>query len=63
MIEIYRNDLIYSISYALDFVERDVVPVSNHHSKRVAYLAASMGKKLGYPQCPSAESCRLRHAA
>ncbi len=49
MIELYRNDLIYSISYALDFVERDVVLVSEHHSRRVAYLAASLGKNLGYP--------------
>ena len=47
MTEIYRNDLIYSISYALDYVERDVVMVSTHHSKRVAYLAASMGRALG----------------
>ena len=45
---IYRNDLIYSVSYALDFVEREVVMVSTHHSRRVAYLAASLGKSLGY---------------
>ena len=49
MIEIYRNDLIYSISHALDFVEQNVVLVSEHHSKRVAYLSAAMGKNLGYP--------------
>lgn len=48
MTEIYRNDLIYSLSYALDFVERDVVMVSGHHSKRVAYLAATLGRESGY---------------
>jgi HD-GYP domain-containing protein (c-di-GMP phosphodiesterase class II) len=45
---IFRNDLIFSLSYALDYVEREMVMVSSHHSKRVAYLAASMGRSLGY---------------
>lgn len=58
MIRIYRNDLIYSISYALDFVEQDVVLVSDHHSKRVAYLAAAMGKRMGY-----SSECLLNLAA
>ena len=49
MTEIYRNDLIYSISYALDYVERDLVTVSTHHSQRVALISASMGRAIGYP--------------
>ena len=48
MTNIFRNDLIFSLSYALDYVEREMVMVSSHHSKRVAYLAASMGRSLGY---------------
>lgn len=48
MTEIYRNDLIYSISYALDYVERELVSVSGHHSKRVAYLSAAMGRAMDY---------------
>jgi len=46
--EIYRNDLIYSISYALDYVEREIAQISGHHSKRVAYLAGAMGREMGY---------------
>ena len=45
MTNIFRNDLIFSLSYALDYVEREMVMVSSHHSKRVAYLAASMGRR------------------
>lgn len=48
MTEIYRNDLIYSVSYALDFVEQDLVMVAPHHSKRVALLSALMGRTMGF---------------
>ena len=48
MTEIFRNDLIYSISYALDYVEHDLVPIAPHHSKRVALLSALMGRTLGF---------------
>jgi HD-GYP domain-containing protein (c-di-GMP phosphodiesterase class II) len=48
LIEIYRNDLIYSISYALDFVEHDLVMIAPHHSRRVALLSAILGRTMGY---------------
>lgn len=48
MTKIYRNDLIYGIAYALDCVEREVALVVPGHSKRVACIAASMGRQLGY---------------
>ena len=48
MTEIYRNDLIYSISYALDFVEHDLVAIAPHHSKRIALISAELGEYLGF---------------
>lgn len=48
MIEIYLNDLLIGISFALDFVERELNGVANHHSKRVAYITVQLGKKMGY---------------
>lgn len=44
------HGLLYTLSYALDCVEGELVGVSTGHSKRVAYIAASMGKKLGMGQ-------------
>ncbi len=52
MTEIYRNDLIYSISYALDYVEHDLVAIAPHHSRRVAHLSALMGRTLGFATEP-----------
>ena len=49
MVQIFRNDLIFSISYALDFVEHDFVEIALHHSQRVALLSALIGRSLGYP--------------
>ena len=48
MITIYRNDLIYSISAALDYVEHDLVMISPHHSQRVALLSATLGRHLNF---------------
>lgn len=45
--EIYRNDLIYGIAYALDSVEREVALVAPGHSKRVARITAALGRQLG----------------
>lgn len=52
MTEIYRNNLIYSVSYALDFVEHDLVLIAPYHSKRVALLSAAMGRQLGLADEP-----------
>jgi HD-GYP domain-containing protein (c-di-GMP phosphodiesterase class II) len=50
MTDIYRNDLIYGVSYALDYVERELIGVTPHHSKRVAYMVACMGRSLALPE-------------
>lgn len=41
------NDLLYAFSYGLDCVEDELVGVSDHHCKRIAYLTARMGKAAG----------------
>ncbi|MDF2819733.1 MAG: hypothetical protein K0R15_174 [Clostridiales bacterium] len=38
------NDLLVSISYALDFVEKDVIDNVTDHGKSVAYISARIGK-------------------
>lgn len=40
------NNLIVALSYALDFIEIDLLGVSTNHSKRVAYIAASIAKNM-----------------
>lgn len=50
MTKLYRNDLIYSISTALDYVEHELASISPHHSKRVALLSAVMGRRMGLSQ-------------
>ncbi|RKD27138.1 HD domain-containing protein [Caminicella sporogenes DSM 14501] len=40
------NKFLFSVSYALDFVEMDILGVSTNHSKRVAYMSAVIGKAL-----------------
>ena len=52
MTEIYRNGLIYGISYALDYVEHDLVMIAPHHSKRVGLLSALVGRAMGYENEP-----------
>lgn len=42
------NNLILALSYALDFIEIDLLGVSTNHSKRVAYMTASIAKAMGY---------------
>ena len=42
-----RNELLEVLSEALDRVEIDVFGVTQHHAKRVAWLSAQMGIKLG----------------
>ncbi|WP_273322449.1 HD-GYP domain-containing protein [Vallitalea guaymasensis] len=44
--EINLNKLLLSLSYTLDFVEMDILGVSSNHSKRVAYIANTLGKQL-----------------
>lgn len=37
--------MLYAISYALDCVERELLGVTDNHSKRVAYIVIAMAKK------------------
>lgn len=48
MTELYLNDLIFGISTALDYVEKDIVGVSEHHCRRIACITARLGRWLGY---------------
>lgn len=47
MTKINVNDILYALSYGLDCVESELVFVSRHHGKRVAYISAVMGQALG----------------
>nr|WP_315024105.1 HD domain-containing phosphohydrolase [uncultured Aminipila sp.] len=44
------NDMLYAFSYALDCVEHEMLGVTTHHGKRVAYLCILMGKYLNLPE-------------
>lgn len=41
------NDIMYSLSYALDSVEGELLHATPHHAKRVAYMAVNTGKQFG----------------
>lgn len=41
------NEFLLSISFALDFIEMDVLGNRSNHSKRVAYISLQIGKELG----------------
>lgn len=42
------NDLLYSLSYALDCVEAEIFGVNPYHSERVAYICVLLGKAYHY---------------
>lgn len=44
---IERNQLLTVLSEALDCVEKEVLGVTDHHAKRVAYLCIEMGRLAG----------------
>ena len=46
--KIDMNGVIYSLTYALDCIEAEVVGVSENHAKWVAYLSTLLGKSYGY---------------
>jgi len=41
------NKFLFAFSYALDFVEIDLLGLPTNHSKRVAYISYNIGKELG----------------
>jgi len=45
--EINRNQLLSVLSEALDSVEKEVLGVTDHHAKRVAWLCIQMGRNAG----------------
>lgn len=45
--QIDLNEILLSVSFAIDFVEIDVLGASSHHSKRVATIAMKLGKQFG----------------
>jgi len=45
--KINRNQLLAVLSEALDCVEKEVLGVTDHHAKRVAWLCIEMGKRSG----------------
>lgn len=46
--KIDMNGVIYSLTYALDCIEAEVIGVSENHAKWVAYLSALIGRTYGY---------------
>lgn len=42
------NEFLMSISFALDFIEMDILGVRSNHSKRTAYISLMLGEKLGF---------------
>ena len=49
--QIYLNDMLYAVSYALDCVEQEFLGVRSYHSGRVAYLCVAMGRSYGLQDC------------
>ena len=45
--QIDRNQLLSVLSEALDSVEKEVLGVTDHHAKRVAWLCIQMGRRAG----------------
>ncbi|QIB27802.1 HD-GYP domain-containing protein [Caloranaerobacter azorensis] len=41
------NEFLLAVSWALDFVETDILGVPLNHSKRVAYISLKMAKEIG----------------
>jgi len=57
------NDMLYAFSYALDCVEHEMLGVTTHHGKRVAYLCLLMGKhlELSKEQLMDLAACAVLH--
>lgn len=54
---LWINELLYAVSMALDFVERDLIGVKTNHSKRVAYFCLKMGQELGLSEAQLSDLC------
>lgn len=60
---IHLNELLFSFSKALDFVEAEVLGVSSNHGKRVAYLCMRICKQMGFGNADVFDiaSCAVLH--
>lgn len=47
MINFNMNSFLNSISFVLDYAEKDILKDITNHSRRVSYIAVSIGKKMG----------------
>ena len=56
-------DTLFSLSYALDCVEQELLGISSGHGKRVAYLSVHMGQALGLDEYRLTDlaACALLH--
>lgn len=63
MITLNMTDMLYTLSDALDFVERDLVGVTTNHAKRVAYISARIGAamQLSDAELVDLAACALLH--
>lgn len=41
------NEFLMAVSFALDFVEMDILGMASNHGKRTAYISISIAKELG----------------
>ncbi|GHV54210.1 HD family phosphohydrolase [Deltaproteobacteria bacterium] len=57
------HELLFSLSHALDFVERELVGITTNHGKRCAYISACICKTLGFSPADTFDmvSCALLH--
>ncbi|GHS96745.1 HD family phosphohydrolase [Synergistales bacterium] len=61
--ELSLNSMLYAFSRGLDYVEHDLVGISSHHSKRVAYICALLGEQFGLNENEKSDvvGCALLH--
>lgn len=61
--KINYNDILYALSYGLDCVESELVGVSRHHGKRVAYISTVMGRAMGMDEGTLSDlsACAILH--
>ncbi len=61
--KLYINDILYAFSYALDCIESELVGITSHHGKRVAYICLLLGEGLGLNtmQLNDLAACAILH--
>lgn len=57
------TEVYYALSFSLDAVEKELVGVTTHHAKRVAYLSMLLGKQFGMAGAELSDlvGCALLH--